>query len=77
LLSARKRRCSNRRYIYSIKEGLTAVKGMLRAISFENIEYYTFRGAWGLEPFSSGPLMIAGTDRNGGLDARPGYAEVK
>ena len=50
---------------------------MLRAISFENIEYYTSRGAWGLEPFSSGPLMIAGTDRNGGLDARPGYAEVK
>jgi len=50
---------------------------MLQAISFEYIEYYTSRGAWGLEPFSSGPSVIAGIDRNGGLDAGPDYAEVK
>ena len=50
---------------------------MLCAILFENIEYYTSREVCRLEPFSSGLFMIAGVDRNGGLDAGPGYAEVK
>ena len=50
---------------------------MLLASFFENIEYYTSRKVRELEPFSSGPFMIAGVDRNGGLDAGPGYAEVK
>jgi hypothetical protein len=50
---------------------------MLYAILFENIEYYTSREVCRLEPFSSGPFMIAGVDRNGGLDPGPSYAEVK
>ena len=50
---------------------------MFYARLFENIEYYTSREVCRLEPFSSGPSVIAGIDRNGGLDAGPDYAEVK
>ena len=50
---------------------------MFYARLFENIEYNTSRKVRELEPFSSGPSVIAGIDRNGGLDAGPDYAEVK
>ena len=50
---------------------------MFYARLFENIEYYTSRKVCELEPFSCGPFMIAGFDRDGGLDAGPDYAEVK
>jgi hypothetical protein len=59
------------------KRGINGGQRLLCAILFENIEYYTSREVCRLEPFSSGPFMIAGVDRNCGLDAGPGYAEVK
>jgi len=49
---------------------------MLQAIWREKLEYYTSRAACGFEPFSSGPFMTAGVDRNSDLDTGPGAPDL-